>query len=663
MKKSCLLLLFTVLISFTVFAQNVGIGTAAPNASSQLDITSTSKGLLIPRMSTSAITSISNPAKGLMVYDSLKSLLMVNTGTPLSPNWQPVAANTNSGWNLTGNNGTNPNNQFLGNTDNKPLRFRVNNTWAGELNPVSGNVLLGLRAGQSNTTGYSKVALGTDALKLDMDGTNLVAIGDSALYNNGTGNGGESVQFDVAVGTKALYSNSIGYNNTAVGAHALYSNTNGIDNTANGYKALYSNTSGFQNTANGDIALYSNTTGYNNTANGYKALYKNTTGIDNTANGLGALYSNTTGGANTAIGADALGSDTSGSENTAIGSDALLSNTTGSQNTANGSSALFFNTTGYSNTANGYQALYSNTTGFNNTANGYQALKENTTGIYNTATGGQALSSNTTGYYNTANGLIALLHNTTGSDNTACGSWALLWNTTGSYNTAIGNNALFNTTTSEYNTAIGYYAGATHDMGYNNTILGANCDVSADGLYNCIAIGQGVICTASSQVTIGNSATNSYRAYANWSNISDGRFKKDLRQDVKGIDFIMKLQPVTYHLDIIGIENTLHKSRKQESTQADAVMKQAIAEKESLRFSGFVAQDVEAAAKESGYDFSGVDKPKNADDFYGLRYSEFVVPLVKAVQEQQAMIDVMKKRIDALEEQNNLLQQLLNKKN
>jgi predicted RNase H-like nuclease (RuvC/YqgF family) len=53
---------------------------------------------------------------------------------------------------------------------------------------------------------------------------------------------------------------------------------------------------------------------------------------------------------------------------------------------------------------------------------------------------------------------------------------------------------------------------------------------------------------------------------------------------------------------------------------------------------GFLAQEVEAAAESVGYDFHGVDKPKNENDFYGLRYAEFVVPLVKAVQEQQNMI-------------------------
>jgi hypothetical protein len=50
-----------------------------------------------------------------------------------------------------------------------------------------------------------------------------------------------------------------------------------------------------------------------------------------------------------------------------------------------------------------------------------------------------------------------------------------------------------------------------------------------------------------------------------------------------------------------------------------------------------------------GFDFSGVDKPKNNADFYGLRYAEFVVPLVKAVQEQELIIKDQEKRITELE--------------
>ena len=45
----------------------------------------------------------------------------------------------------------------------------------------------------------------------------------------------------------------------------------------------------------------------------------------------------------------------------------------------------------------------------------------------------------------------------------------------------------------------------------------------------------------------------------------------------------------------------------------------------------FIAQDVEETAKSIGYDFSGVDMDETG--IYGLRYTEFVIPLVKAVQE------------------------------
>jgi hypothetical protein len=53
-----------------VAAQSVGIGTNTPNASAQLDVVSTSKGLLIPRMSSIQRNAIAAPAEGLMVYDN-----------------------------------------------------------------------------------------------------------------------------------------------------------------------------------------------------------------------------------------------------------------------------------------------------------------------------------------------------------------------------------------------------------------------------------------------------------------------------------------------------------------------------------------------------------------------------------------------------------------
>jgi hypothetical protein len=74
----------------------------------------------------------------------------------------------------------------------------------------------------------------------------------------------------------------------------------------------------------------------------------------------------------------------------------------------------------------------------------------------------------------------------------------------------------------------------------------------------------------------------------------------------------------------------------------------SIAAKEHILYSGFSAQQVEQAANNAGYNFSGVVKPANDHDTYALSYSEFVVPLVKAVQEQQKMIDDLKKEIEVL---------------
>ena len=63
---------------------------------------------------------------------------------------------------------------------------------------------------------------------------------------------------------------------------------------------------------------------------------------------------------------------------------------------------------------------------------------------------------------------------------------------------------------------------------------------------------------------------------------------------------------------------------------------------------GFLAQDVATAADRIGYDFSGVTKPKNNTDLYSLRYSDFVVPIVKSIQEQQQMIEQQAKEIEEL---------------
>ena len=362
-----------------------------------------------------------------------------------------VAAAWAQSWSLTGNAGTNPSTNFLGTTDNQPLRFRANNSFAGEINPSTGVASLGYLAG----------------------------------FNSGG-------TYSVAIGYKALYYGP-GYENVAIGGYSM--------------------------------SQYSNA-GYN------------------VAVGYGTLYNNSTGNANIAIGYGTMG------------------------------------------------------------------------------------------------------HNTSGYNNSATGGWAMASNTYGDNNTAFGCYSLYATTGSQYNTAVGYGAGFSYDLGYNNTILGANCGGSFSGQYNMVAIGQGVVCPDNSTARIGNSATWSIGGYAGWSNFSDGRYKKNIKEDVKGLEFIMKLRPITYQLDVSGLSQHLKENNGEEW---NAQMKTAMADKEKMVLTGFVAQEVEKAADSLGFNFSGVDKPRTENGLYALRYADFVVPLVKAIQEQQAMIKTLQDQVQALQ--------------
>jgi hypothetical protein len=65
------------------FGSNVGIGTTSPNASALLDVSSTTKGFLPPRMTNAQMVAIATPAAGLVVYDTTNNKLNVYDGT----NW------------------------------------------------------------------------------------------------------------------------------------------------------------------------------------------------------------------------------------------------------------------------------------------------------------------------------------------------------------------------------------------------------------------------------------------------------------------------------------------------------------------------------------------------------------------------------------------------
>jgi hypothetical protein len=309
----------------------------------------------------------------------------------------------------------------------------------------------------------------------------------------------------------------------------------------------------------------------------------------------------------------------------AVGYEALRGSTTPANNTGNGITAigyrtLYSNSTGNYNSALGTTALYANTTGSNNTALGYAAITLNTTGAFNTATGVMALNSSTTANNNTCSGYQSMAATTNGSDNTASGYTALKNNTTGFRNTVYGSVSMVNNTTGNYNTAVGYNTGPNSANLSNNNCFG----IDATG-------------TANDQVRVGNVYVNSIGGQVGWTTLSDGRFKEQVQENVAGLSFINQLRPVTYRVNrdkmntYLGIKPSMPGQPLSDVT------------------TGFIAQEVETAAHKAGFTFSGVDRPKNETDYYGLRYAEFVVPLVKAVQELAKENEELKKRIELLE--------------
>jgi hypothetical protein len=504
MKKLLLLIITGLLFSWAAMAQSIGINTTTPNANAVLDIKSNTKGILIPRTSTTSRLAIVNPPKGLILYDSTAGSFWFYNGTA----WAALSTGNNA-WSTTGNSGTDTAINFIGTKDVQPLRFRINNNWAGQLDSI--NMVLGIGSGQNMSSGIYNAAFGTFTLNSNSSGSNNIAIGFAALAGNTTATG------NIAIGTGALANQSFSNNaipfnsdNVAIGANALY------NNNPNYYQ------SGIQNTAIGNYSMASNTVGFGNTAVGYYALNNNNYGSDNTSFGSLALYKNQDGSSNTVIGMYALKSNISGSGNTVIGSSA---------------------------------------------------------------------------------------------DNDGSGL--------------------------NFNTIVGYHAHITNASG--STAIGYNANTNTDNL-----------------IVLGSPANLYTGGYTFWSNFSDGRFKTNVNEDVKGIDFIMRLRPVTYHMDVRGLYKfwgTSPYNRGTEKPDARSVsfIDDAITKKEAITMSGFIAQEVEKAATETQYNFDGVIKPQHDKDHYRIAYEEFVVPLVKAMQEQQAMIETLNKQLAAMKKEFDLL--------
>jgi len=689
---------FSFIIYFTlnICSGQIGIGTSTPDSTAVLDISSETKGLLIPRMLEVHKDSIMDPAEGLIVYQTDGDI-----GFYFYSELEWTKLSTVS---------------------------KIDDLSDGKSKGDGTSIFIGDNAGNlDDNTDNQNIGIGSGALNVNINGENNVAIGVNTLSTLEEGN------FNTAVGINALTSSVDGSSNTAIGFQSALSNTTGFGNTTLGDWSMKDNILGSENTIVGFRAgeknlgnknvFLGNQAGINET--GSQKLYINNNSADqdnaliygefdnkiirtngrlqvgNPANngyqfplvdgnqdevlssdGNGNLSwkstsisindlsdarsddDGTNNGSSIYLGINAGANDNNtdnrnvgigyesmkisvGSFNTAVGYQTLLHNTSGSFNTALGYEALEVNT-GDWNTALGTRTLGLNTSGHNNTAAGYFALTGNTIGTHNTAFGAHTLIYNTTGLYNSAVGNSALYNNSIGENNSALGYVSLYSNTIGDNNTAIGNQSLFLNTEGNGNTAMGTETLTKNETGNNNTALGFKSFITGLDYNNSMTLGYNSNVTGSNQIHIGNTSITEISGQVSFSTYSDARVKDNVAEDVVGLAFINRLRPVTYNFNIDNQNRLL--GITDDSEYADKYALQV------RRFTGFIAQEVEAAAQQSDFTFSGVKAPERSNELYKISYSEFVVPLVKATQEQQTLIEEQAQKIKELERQVNLFE-------
>ncbi|SFD53523.1 beta strand repeat-containing protein [Flavobacterium phragmitis] len=493
---------------------------------------------------------VADPTSGVLKYISASSL-----------------SGTGTFWSLSGNGGTDPALNFLGTTDDKPLRFKIESTNAGALTKTY--TAFGYNAYNAGATGAGNTAIGISSLNANTTGWSTTAIGFQALMSNTTG------ASNTAVGSSTLSLNSTGSNNTALGSIALQDNTTGGSNTALGASALTRNQTGDWNTAVGSAAVSGNTTGYSNTGVGHFALYNNTTGNQNTSVGDYALRINTTGNNNTAIGYES-GRNIGGNSNVAIGNKVLTQDTTtdnvaysGDKNIAIGdniklSSKTAFNELNIGNALFGTNvnstigtarigvntqapgtALHVKPVGTNDplTVEGLKNITLGTEKVIVTGTDGvfktvDASSLSGTGTFwslsgnggttsanflgTTDNNPLRFKINSTNAgilsqSSTAFGYNALNPSSSGTANTAIGDQALTNNTNGSLNVAIGSNALQSNNGGSSNNAVGYNALKSNKSTSHNNAFGASALENFNGSVVGSNSAfgSNTLKALVN----------------------------------------------------------------------------------------------------------------------------------------------------
>ena len=473
----------------------------------------------------------------------------------------------------------------------------------------------------------------------------------TGLYNSffgyETGLVSTSAYRNIFIGYQAGYDNTTADENNFIGYQAGFNNTTGNRNNFIGYRAGYTNSTGIRNTFVGTGAGFGNVDGNYNSLYGYYSGYAATLDNNNVIMGYYSGYDADNANSCVMIGSNSGMYADNSTDCVFLGTSAGFNNNIGN-NVFIGTESGYANTTGQYNVFIGYNAGNNNTTASNLTGIGNNALLSNTTGEDNTAVGEGTLESNTTGARNIATGSCALKMLITGNNNAAYGAGALR-NNNGSDNTAIGYLAGYNATGSGC-VLIGRYAG--YNETNSNRLYIDNSSTTSPLIYgqfdnNRVGINDGAPSanlhikqygTGEEGFAIENDGTTSTWSWeigtnflnlafngtnvGYWNNASgayiatsDKTLKKDIViENEPVLNKVLKLELVSYRLN--------H------------------ADPNSQKIIGFIAQDVQTLFPEI------IQHNENGN--LGLNYDDFGILSIKAIQEQQLMIEELKEEIKIL---------------
>ncbi len=682
-----LLALSLIILVNKVYSQNIAVTDSSSyeaKSSAMLDVQSSGKGMLVPRMTTSQRLSISSPAEGLLVYDMNYQTFFYYE----QDEWLSLSSVSSS-------------------SDPDKALFHVTNSNGDTVFAVynDGVEVVVSEESKGNVGGFAvsgrsaNKATKQSILKVTPDSTHIVVkdtsskgkVGGFAVSGRSANKGNTEHIFTTNKDSTRIYVTES--SKGQVGGFAVSGRT-ANKSTTNRFMDLTKDNYLIGHESGSEL-----TTANYNSFIGYQAGKFTTSGGSNIFLGYQSGYSNTTGTNNTFLGNQAGKNNVSGDENVFLGNNAGFNNEGGSSwdgddNVFIGTAAGYSNTIGHDNIYIGNSAGYSNP-GIYNTIIGSDA-GENSTSDFNTYMGKSA-GRNDEGGSNTYIGHGVARYNTTGTKNVYLGGRAGFWGTKGSHNVIIGYGAgeLANgEALGSGNVIIGYDA-ADSEAGisnrlfientnsdsslaliygeFDNNILTFNADVgigtttptydldiartnatiSLNGLEisnmgsNNMGIDGDIIPYSSTTYDIGNNVTGEH-----WDDVvandfltpSDKRTKKNIDNLNIGLPEIMRLRPVQFQY------------KKEYDNDG------------GIKY-GLVAQEVEEVmpylVKGQGVDMDQETGKKKITkgEFKTLNYTKLIPVLIKAVQHQQREKEALEQRVEKLEKELNELKTLIQSQN